>query len=55
MIQFLKRSGEKTFSIKLGDIDTVLEANIVKIFESVNVNSRGQYILNENLPFNLDM
>ena len=48
MIQFLKRSREKTFSIKL-------EASSVKIFGSVNVNSRGQYIINENLTFNLDM
>ena len=55
-VQFMKRSGEKTFSIKEGDMDQIYMNYIVmKVSSEVSVNSRGQYILKENLPMALNM
>ena len=46
-IQFLKRSGEKTFSIKEGDIDYVNLESILPVIPKGEfaVNNRGQYII----------
>lgn len=51
-VQYLKRSGEKTFSLKDGDIDTITSEKIITVIKVGNffVNSRGQYIFNVVLP-----
>ena len=50
-VQFLKRSGEKTFTIKIGDKDNVTRENIRNIIQEgqFSVNIRGQYIIDEPL------
>ena len=52
-IQYLKRSGGKTFSLKEGDIDIVDVNNILVVLTNFSVNSRGQYIVDTS--FTLDM
>ena len=55
MVQFLKRSGEKTFSIKDGDTnDSISIENIKMKLKSVSMNNRGQYVAEDNLLVNLD-
>ena len=57
-IQFLKRSGEKTFSIKEGDIDSVNLESIIRVIpeEEFAMNNRGQYIIDKpSMLSNLDM
>ena len=44
-IQYLTRSGGKTFSLKEGDRDIVDVNNIFAILTNFSVNSRGQYIV----------
>ena len=51
-VQFLKRSGEKTFTIKDGDNDTVAKENVLLKLNSVCVNSRGHYVVDETLEVN---
>ena len=55
-IHFLKKSGETTFTIKVGDTDMITKDKIIKVIDAVNhkVNNRGQYIVNY-LATNLDM
>ena len=53
LVQFLKRSGEKTFIIKDGDTDTIYKENLLLMLNSVSVNSRGQYVVDETLEVNL--
>ena len=52
-IQYLKRSGGKTFSLKEGDIDIVDVNNILAVLTNFSVNSREQYIVDAS--FTLDM
>ena len=52
-IQYLTRSGGKTFSLKEGDRDIVDVNNILAILTNVSVDSRGQYIV--DTIFTLDM
>ena len=52
--QFLKRSGEKSFTIKDGDTDTIYKENVLLKLNSVSVNSSGQYVVDETLEVNLD-
>ena len=52
-IQYLKRSGGKTFSLKEGDIDIVDVNNILVVLTNFSVNSRGLYIV--DTYFTLDM
>ena len=47
-IQFLKKSGETTFTVKVGDKDMITKDKIIKV---INL---GQYIVNY-LATNLDM
>ena len=44
-IQYLKRSGGKTFSLEEGDIDIVDVNNILAVLTNFFVNSRRQYRL----------
>ena len=53
-VQFLKRSGEKTFTIKDGDTDTIYKESMLLKLSSVSVNSRGQHVVDETLEVNLD-
>ena len=55
-IHFLKKSGETTFTVKVGDTDMITKDKIIKVIDAVNykVNNRGQYIVNQ-LATNLDM
>ena len=49
--QFLKRSGEKTFSIKDGDTDDSVSIENIKMkLKSVSINS----VVEDNLQVNLD-
>ena len=52
-IQYLKRSGGKTFSLKEGDMDIVDLSNILAVLIKCSVNTRGQYI--NYTSFTLDM
>ena len=52
-IQYLKRSGGKTFSLKKDDIDIVDVNNILVVLTNFPVNSRGRYIVDTS--FTLDM
>ena len=52
-IQYLKRSGGKTFSLKKDDIDIVDVNNILVVLTNFPVNSRGWYIVDTS--FTLDM
>ena len=52
--QFLKRSGEKTFTIKDGDTATICKENVLLKLNSVSVNSHGQYVVDETFEVNLD-
>ena len=52
-IQYLKRSGRKTFSLKEGDIDFVDVNNILAVLTNFSVNSRGQSIVDTS--FTLDV
>ena len=52
-IEYLKRNGGKTFSLKEGDIDIVDVNNILVVLTNFSVNSRGQYIVDTS--FTLDM
>ena len=47
-IQFLKKSREATFAVKVGDKDMIIKDKIIKVTDAVNykVNNRGQYIVN---------
>ena len=55
LVQFLKRSGEKTFSIKDGDTDdTISIENIRMKSKSVSMNNHYQYGVEYNLQVNLD-
>ena len=55
LVQFLKHSGEKTFSIKDGDTDdTVSIENIRMKSKSVSMNNHYQYVVEDNLQVNLD-
>ena len=54
LVQFLKRSGEKTFSIKDGDTDDSVSIENKMKLKSVSLNNRGQYVFEDNLPVNLD-
>ena len=53
-VQFLKRSGEKTFTIKDGDTDTIYKENVLLKLNSVSVNSRDKYVVDGTLEVNLD-
>ena len=53
-VQFLKPSGEKTFTIKDGDTDTIYKENVLLKLNSVSVNSCSQYVVDETLEVNLD-
>ena len=52
-IQYLKRSGGKTFSLKEGDTNIVDVNNTLVVLTNFPVNSRGQYIADTS--FTLDM
>ena len=52
-IQYLKRSGGKTFSLKEGDIDIANVYNILAVLTNFSVNSRGLYMVYTS--FTLDM
>ena len=52
-IEYLKRNGGKTVSLKEGDIDIVDVNNILVVLTNFSVNSRGQYIVDTS--FTLDM
>ena len=52
-VQFLKHSGEKIFTIKDGDTDTIYKENVLLKLNSVSVNSHGQYVVDETLEVNL--
>ena len=50
-IQFLKCSGEKTFTIKEPDLDTIIDKDILLAVKLVCLSSGVQYLLNdETLP-----
>ena len=55
-IQFLEKSGETTFTVKVGDKDMITKDMVIKVIDAVNykINNRGQYIMNY-LATNLDM
>ena len=49
-VQFLKRSGEKTFSVRVGDLDDCSQENtkaVIKEGQST-MNSLGQHLIEEN-------
>ena len=52
-IQYLKRSGGKTSSLKEGDTNIVDVNNILAVLTNFPVNSRGQYTVDTS--FTLDM
>ena len=56
-LQFLKKTGEKTFTVKEGDTDLIPVNLVTKIVTDGDflVNNRQQYILNEPLTIELDM
>ena len=57
-VQFLKRSGEKTFSIRDGDFDDCLCCHIKAVIKEgqFTMNTCGQYLIEERyLPRNLSM
>ena len=56
-LQFLKKAGEKTFTVKEGDTDLIPVNLVTKIVTDGDflVNNRQQYILNEPLTIELDM
>ena len=47
-IQFLKKSGETSFTVKVGDKDMITKDKIIKVIDAVNykVNDRGRYVVN---------
>ena len=55
-IQFLKKSGETSFTVKVGDKDMITKDKIIKVIDAVNykVNDRGRYVVNY-LATNLDI
>ena len=53
-VEFLERCGEKTFTVKDGDTDIIYKENVLLKLNSVSVNSRGQYVVDETLEVNLD-
>ena len=59
-IQFLKKSGETNFTVKVGDKDMITKDKIIKVIDAVNhkVNDRVRYIVNylaTNLILNTDL
>ena len=53
-VQFLKHSGEKTFTIKDGHNNTIYKENVLLKLNSVSVNNHDQYVVDETLEVNLD-
>ena len=56
-IQFLKKAGEKTFTVKEGDTDLIPVNLVTKIVTDgdFSVNNQQQYMLNEPLTIEQDM
>ena len=56
-VQFLKKAGEKTFTVKEGDKDLIPVNFVTKIVSDgdFSVNNQQQYILNEPLTIELNM
>ena len=56
-VQFLKKAGEKNFTVKEGDTDLIPVNLVTKIVTDGDflVNNRQQYMLNEPLTIELDM
>ena len=56
-VQYLKTTGGRTYSIKIGDDDTVKMDKVEHVIHEgqFTLNNRQQYILKEPLPKVLDM
>ena len=56
-VQFLKKAGGKTFTVKEGDTDLIPVNFVTKLVSNgdFSVNNRQQYILNEPLTIELNM
>ena len=56
-VQFQKKAGEKTFTVKEGDTDLIPVNFVTKIVSGgdFSVNNQQQYILNEPLTIELNM
>ena len=43
-VQYMKKSGEKIFTLKKGDCDVVSKNNIASTIKNFKLNTQGQYV-----------
>ena len=54
-VQYMKKSGEKRFTLKEGDCDVVSNNNIASTIKNFKLNTQGEYLVVSVLPLDMSL